>query len=53
MQKNTWANTQLQKALKHGEESPDPRDCRKHYRFCPYSGKTMLALVRLFAGNSS
>lgn len=48
--KRSWAHKQLEKAVKHGEESTDPRSCRSHYRFCPYSGKTMMALVKLFGG---
>ncbi|KAF2893702.1 hypothetical protein ILUMI_12475 [Ignelater luminosus] len=47
-QKETWASKQLRKALKYGQQATTPVQCRNRYRYCPYSSRTMISLLRFF-----
>lgn len=47
---DTWASKELQFAIKNGNKVENPAACKKYYRFCPYSSKTMMALLQMFGG---
>lgn len=46
--KESWASKELQSAIKNGNKVDSPVTCKKFYRFCPYSSKTMMALLQMF-----
>lgn len=47
---DSWASKELQFAIKNGNKVDSPVACKKFYRFCPYSSKTMMALLQMFGG---
>lgn len=44
----TWASKQLHEALKNGQSISYPHQCMKIYKFCPYTKRMMMALLRVF-----
>ncbi|XP_066263039.1 uncharacterized protein [Euwallacea similis] len=44
----TWAGKQLQDALKNGHSINYSHECMKIYRYCPYTKRMMMALLRVF-----
>ncbi|XP_018329065.1 uncharacterized protein LOC108739583 [Agrilus planipennis] len=50
--KEDWASKQLREALKYGETTKSITLCERYYILCPYSGKTMMKILRFFGGSS-
>ncbi|XP_050300958.1 uncharacterized protein LOC126739355 isoform X2 [Anthonomus grandis grandis] len=44
----TWASKQLNEALKNGKSITYPYQCMKMYKFCPYTKRMMMTLIRVF-----
>ncbi|XP_030746460.1 uncharacterized protein LOC115875197 isoform X1 [Sitophilus oryzae] len=47
---SSYAGQELREALDNGVSVTYPHDCMKMYRFCPYTKKMMMTLLRVFGG---